>query len=75
MNAKRRKAISELVTKLDAIVSELTDIIQEENDYYDNMPDSLRDGEKGDKAQEAINQLEEAMTNAESAKDALENIE
>lgn len=59
---KARKA------RIDAIASELADILSEEQDYFDNMPESIQAGDKGERAQEAVNALDEAVN-------ALEGIE
>lgn len=74
MNKDHRKEIdriiSEINDKLTPLVDEIREAIEavrdEEQDYYDNMPESLQGGEKGDTAQEAISQLEEALTEIEA---------
>lgn len=66
MNNGRRKALSklhamieEIKGKLEDANSEIETLKDEEQDYYDNMPESLQGGEKGEKAQSAIDALEE----------------
>ncbi len=44
----------------------------EEQDYYDNMPESFQSGEKGDRAQEVIDALDEALDSLDSAADSLD---
>ena len=46
MNAERRKRISALEDKLNENLNELDEILSEEQDYYDNMPESLQGGRK-----------------------------
>ena len=75
MNAERRKMIAKAVTMLDEARGLIEAARDEEQDFYDNMPESFQSGEKGDKATEAISYLEDAMGNAESAISDLENIE
>lgn len=67
MNNTRRKAIADARQMVEAAFeaveaarSAIADLRDEEQDYYDNMPESLQGGEKGDRAQEAINALEAA---------------
>jgi flagellar biosynthesis chaperone FliJ len=67
MNAERRKQIEtarvlvhSAFSTLEEARSLLSDIRDEEQEYYDNMPESLQGGEKGDKANEAVNALESA---------------
>lgn len=59
MNKERRKRIEDLK-------SELETIRDEEQEYYDNMPENMQNGEKGDTAQSNVSSLEEAINNLES---------
>lgn len=74
MNKARRKELHALKEKIEAIQSDIYDIIvdlcnqaNEEQDYIDNMPENLQESEHMSKAESAIEYLDEA-------KDALENI-
>jgi prefoldin subunit 5 len=67
MNDKRRKAISAIVDRIDALKALAADIqtdietlAGEERDYLDNMPESLQGGDKGQKAEAAADALDEA---------------
>lgn len=44
MNAERRKRIAELAVKLDEVQSELQQILEEEEEYRGNMPESFQSG-------------------------------
>ena len=86
MNNERRKAIKAILIKLDQLASdadeirgEINDVQDDEQSYYDAMPESLQDSEKGGKSEAAIEQLGEALSVVEdiggeidSAKLALE---
>lgn len=68
MNKDRRKAIGALIDAAQAIAGQITDlkdqieaIRDEEQDYFDNMPESLQGGEKGEAAEAAISALETAV--------------
>jgi hypothetical protein len=41
----------------------------EEQDYYDNMPEALQGGEKGDNAQAACDAMDSASSSLETAED------
>lgn len=71
MNADRRRAINKLSSQLDEIKGEIESLRDEEQDYIDNMPESFRQGEKGDLADQAISNLDEAVSSVESAIDSL----
>lgn len=71
MNNTRRKSFRELIEKTEGIKQEIEEIKTEEEEYYNNMPSSVQDGEKGDRAQTVIEYLDEAMT---AAGDVIENL-
>lgn len=58
MNAERRK-------KLDQIKGDLQVVIEDEQAAYDNLPDSIREGEKGDQMQTAIDSMQTALDELE----------
>ncbi len=77
MNAQRRKALSELEVKISAAKDtletckdDLEMLRDEEQEYYDNMSESLQGGEKGDIAQGAISNMESAIENLDTAIDS-----
>ena len=61
MNADRRSRIEKAKV-------EIQDILDAEQSAFDNLPENFQQGEQGDKMQEVINSLEEAVS-------ALEGIE
>ena len=76
MNKARRKALAEMTTQLEDIISQLEDFAigdlkDEEQDYFDNMPESLQGGEKGDAAQTALDAMEAVADHVDTALDAL----
>ena len=52
MNAARRKELNKLIGQLEDIKSQIEELQQEEQDAYDNLPESLQDGERGERMQE-----------------------
>jgi uncharacterized coiled-coil DUF342 family protein len=75
MNATRRKAIAAAAAKLREIISQIETLRDEEQEYHDNMPESFQEGERGEKAQTAIDVLEFVINDTEGAADQLESIE
>lgn len=71
MNNTRRKSLRELIERTEGIKLEIEELRTEEEEYYNNMPESFQDGEKGDRAQTVIEYLDEAMT---AAGDMIENL-
>lgn len=41
MNAKRKKQLAEIATKLEELQYSLEKIQDEENEYYDNIPENI----------------------------------
>ena len=74
MNDARRKQIAAIRERLarvfedilEPIRQDFQDVIGDEQEAFDNMPESLQAGERGDKAREAISALEAAMEAIES---------
>lgn len=53
----------------DNVTGEIEELRDEESEYYENMPESLQNGEKGQAASEAVEQLEAAIGWLESLDD------
>ena len=62
MNKDRRARISKLQDQLQDIMSALDEIRNEEQEAYDNMPESIQYGERGDAMTDAIDNMDEAAS-------------
>lgn len=60
MNKTRRKAIQDVIARLETLRDEVESLLNEEQDYYDNMPESFQNGDKGSAASDAISYMESA---------------
>lgn len=60
MNADRRKRLIEARGKLEEAKSIIEECAGEERDYYDNMSENLQGGERGEKASQDADNLEQA---------------
>lgn len=67
MNDDRRKLIENAIAKIAEGRQELEQARDEEQEYLDNMPENMQFGEKGEKAQTAIDNLQTAIDECESA--------
>ena len=72
MNKARRTEIQQVIDDLATVEDSIKDIAtrietikDEEQEYFDNMPESLQGGDKGNMAEEAIGNLDEAQQNTE----------
>jgi len=84
MNNDRRKALDELYKRLELIqlaVENITDadevhdlleaVRDEESEARENMPESLQEGEQGQRSQEAIDNLDTAVDKVKEIADAI----
>lgn len=74
--------VGDFTEALEGVKGDIENIKSEEDEYYNNMPESLQGGEKGEQAQAAVAAMDEAMERLDEgvaalgeAKEALEKIE
>lgn len=72
MNDARRKEIEKALGLISEAKSILETARDEEQEYFDNMPENMQSGEKGEKASEAAGALEEAVNSIEEIESNLE---
>lgn len=75
MNKQRRKAIAEAISTIEELVTDIENLCDEEQEYHDNMPENMQQGEKGEAAEAAVDALGNAAQLLDEAKDALGEIE
>lgn len=73
MNKARREAIDKLIERAVELRGEIEAVLEEEQEYLDNMPDSFRDGEKGQAVEGNILCLEGAVENLTEAEENLDS--
>ncbi len=68
MNEARRKELAKIASRFDelkalaeSIKEDLEGIRDDEQEYFDNMPESLQSGEKGSNAEQEISDMEDAI--------------
>lgn len=71
MNDKRRKELNKIYLELHLRVGQLDDLLNEEQDAYDNLPEPLQNAEKGEQMQECIDALDQAKSELEAVMDTL----
>ena len=70
MNKNRRKRIADLRERI--IKNELEEVMEEEQDARDNLPNNLQDSEKAEKMDDTIGSIEYAIGNLE---ETIENLD
>ena len=72
MNKPRRKNLQGIIDQLDELKSSLEDLMSEEEEYRDNMPENMQGGERYEAAEMACDNLSDAVSNLEDAISSIE---
>ena len=67
MNNKRRKEISKIVSALEDVRGRLSEVVDEEQSAFDNMPESIQGSDRGCESEEALDSMNDALDSIESA--------
>ena len=71
MNKERRKRLASVTSKLEEAKEAVEALCEEEQDAYDNLPESLQDSERGEQMSDCIDALGEAAGDLEGIIDTL----
>ena len=74
MNKDRRKRLSDVFDKCAEIIEIVEQVRDEEYESRENLPDSFRDGEKGEEMQGYIEMLDEVSGYLMDAQSVIEQI-
>lgn len=72
MNNARRKKIANVIKEIEKTIS---DILSDEMESYDNMPDGIKESQNGYNSETAQDSLDSAIDSLEEAIQYLEEIE
>lgn len=72
MNNPRRKKLNTILEQLIKIHAALEEVKDEEQDYFDNIPENLRNSERYDKAENAVAAFEDALSMFDEIADNIE---
>lgn len=73
MNAQRRKKIQKVLDLVTEARSLLEEALEEEQDAFDNMPESLQATDRGEAMEEYISTMEDAVSSLEEV-EGLEDV-
>lgn len=73
MNKSRRVEIKRIISELEDLKSRIEDVKSEEEDAYDNLPDSIRDSDRGETMQSAIDSMDDALTSIDDVIQSMED--
>lgn len=66
MNKQRRSVLRDINGRLNSIRDEIEAVRDEEEEAYYNLPDGIRDGDRGYQMQDGINDLQEVIDTIEN---------
>lgn len=72
MNNIRRKAIQEIMDKLEDLKCDIESLKDEEQEAFDNLPEGIQASERGEAMESAVYNLDEAYESIESVIESLE---
>jgi hypothetical protein len=75
MNKARRNRLHAAMRQITSLYELLDQLKDEEQEAYDNLPDSIQEGERGGIMEDAMNSIDDSMGYLEEAKDSLEEVE
>lgn len=73
MNKQRRKDIDTIIQALEEIREQIQCVLNEEQDYLDNIPENLQNSERYETAETAVQELKEADGSIDDIIEHLEN--
>ena len=74
MNKQRRAALDAILSQLETQRDALRTITDEEQEAFDNMPQSLQEAEKGQTMESGIDSMEDAINNLQEVADLLRDV-
>lgn len=74
MNKDRRKRLEKIVATLQDAMAELEYIKDEEQEAFDNLPESLQYSEKGETMEEYVDDIDSVISDLDSLIESIEDI-
>ena len=74
MNKARRKAIEEIIDQLGTLKEQIESVCEEEQEAYDNLPESIQYSERGEAMSETTTDLEDAASSIDDVMSTLQDI-
>ena len=74
MNKARRAALNNLNVRLQYMIEELEEIYNEEEYYYENIPENLKNSERANESEQVISLMQDVVTQIEEVVGNIEEI-
>ena len=74
MNRNRRERIAAAINLIEDIKEQITNIMDEESEAFDNLPEAIQESQRGEDMDQNVCDLDEVCETLESAVDQLNEI-
>lgn len=74
MNKERRSWINQIISELESLKDDIENVGVEEQEAYDNLPESIQNSERGESMSDNVSDLEDAASNLDDIICTLQNI-
>lgn len=74
MNQERRTKLEEINETIGGLLGQAEELLEQESEAYDNLPESIQNSERGESMQTAIDNLESLQSSLEEASNCIDDI-
>lgn len=74
MNKARRKKLGDIIDQLENLREDLDAVASEEREAYDNLPESMQEGERGCAMEEAADEIDDICSELEELRQRIESV-
>lgn len=74
MNKERRSWINQIISELESLKDDIENVGVEEQEAYENLPESIQNSERGESMYDNTSDLEDAASNLDDIICTLQNI-
>lgn len=74
MNAERRKKLTDAIAYINKAIQIVEDVRDDEQDSFDNLPESLQSGDRGMLMEECIQGMDEVLEELDSCISDIEDV-
>lgn len=74
MNKLRRKELTRIAAELEKLFDDLCAVVSEEEEAYENLPESLQESERGEAMSEAAGELDSIAAELDELRERIESM-
>lgn len=74
MNKERRSRINQIISELESLKYDIENVGEEEQEAYDNLPESIQYSKRGESMSDNVSDLEDAASNLDDIISTLQDI-